>query len=129
MGKVGVPWEVLEKGPAGRTVPGTGPRDGSIHLGDPTIHGSATIPPVGSTPFRILDSGFIDDPQLAATNLMDAARRLGTEVQLGTEVVKVRHANGGTGHAGRHTVGIVTADGREVDPRWSSTPPVRGVPA
>ena len=114
LSEVGVPWEVLDKDqlaeqfPAldtGRFYPPRRPDD--PRFGDDP---SGRLDAV-----RILDSGFIDDPQLAATNLMDAARRLGTEVQLGTEVVKVRHANGGTGHAGRHTVGIVTADGREVD--------------
>ena len=114
LSEVGVPWEVLDKDqlaeqfPAldtGRFYPPRRPDD--PRFGDEP---SGRLDAV-----RILDSGFIDDPQLAATNLMDAARRLGTEVQLGTEVVKVRHANGGTGHAGRHTVGIVTADGREVD--------------
>ena len=35
------------------------------------------------------DAGFVDDPQLAARNLMDAAKRFGARVRLGTEVVEV----------------------------------------
>ena len=114
LSEVGVPWEVLDKDqlaeqfPAldtGRFYPPRRPDD--PRFGDEPSGRLAAV--------RILDSGFIDDPQLAATNLMDAARRLGTEIHLGTEVVEVRHANGGTGRTDRHTVGIATADGREID--------------
>ncbi|MGF1599725.1 MAG: NAD(P)/FAD-dependent oxidoreductase [Acidimicrobiales bacterium] len=35
------------------------------------------------------DAGFVDDPQLAARNLMDAARHLGAELRLRTEIVGV----------------------------------------
>ena len=40
------------------------------------------------------DGGFIDDPQLAAANLMDAARREGTMVRLSTEVTAVETRGG-----------------------------------
>lgn len=41
------------------------------------------------------DAGFVDDPQLAARNLMDAARREGTIVRLRTAVVGVRRSSHG----------------------------------
>jgi sarcosine oxidase, subunit beta len=40
------------------------------------------------------DAGFIDDPQLAARNLMAAAERLGTKVQLREQVVEILQENG-----------------------------------
>jgi sarcosine oxidase subunit beta len=40
------------------------------------------------------DAGFIDDPQLAARNLMAAAQRRGTEVQLREQVVAILQSNG-----------------------------------
>ena len=40
------------------------------------------------------DAGFIDDPQLTARNLMAAAERLGTEVQLREQVVAILQENG-----------------------------------
>ncbi len=40
------------------------------------------------------DAGFIDDPQLAARNLMAAAERSGTEVQLREQVVEILQKNG-----------------------------------
>lgn len=39
------------------------------------------------------DGGFIDDPQLAARNLMAAAKRRGTEVQLREQVVGILQKN------------------------------------
>jgi glycine/D-amino acid oxidase-like deaminating enzyme len=39
------------------------------------------------------DGGFVDDPQLAATNLMDAARLHGAAVRLGVEIVAVETAD------------------------------------
>ncbi|MEO6125779.1 MAG: FAD-dependent oxidoreductase [Ilumatobacteraceae bacterium] len=40
------------------------------------------------------DAGFVDDPQLAASNLMAAARREGTVVRLRTEVTAIRRSDG-----------------------------------
>ena len=54
------------------------------------------------------EAGFIDDPQLAALNLMDAARRHGAELRLRTTVVGVER-NGG------RVAGIRTADGSTID--------------
>ena len=54
------------------------------------------------------DAGFVDDPQLAARNLMDAAMRQGTEVRLRTPVVGVA-VNGG------RVAGVEIADGSRLD--------------
>lgn len=40
------------------------------------------------------DAGFVDDPQLAAQNLMEAARRLGTEFRFRSSVSAIRQRNG-----------------------------------
>lgn len=40
------------------------------------------------------DAGFVDDPQLAATNLMDAARRGGAQLRLRSEVVGIATQQG-----------------------------------
>jgi sarcosine oxidase subunit beta len=40
------------------------------------------------------DAGFVDDPMLAAVNLMDAARRSGATLRLNAEVTGIRHAGG-----------------------------------
>jgi len=40
------------------------------------------------------DGGFVDDPQLAAANLMAAAERSGTEVRLHEQVVEILQENG-----------------------------------
>ena len=111
LSEVGVPWEVLDQDQLAEQFPAldTGRFHPPRRPDDPRF---GDDPSGRLDAIRIFDSGFIDDPQLAATNLMDAARRLGTEVHLGTEVVEVRNANGGTG---RRTVGIATADGREID--------------
>ena len=54
------------------------------------------------------DGGFIDDPQLAAANLMDAARHHGTDVRLRTEVVGVEIL-------GRRATGIRLAGGDAIE--------------
>lgn len=74
------------------------------------------------------DAGFIDDPQLAATNLMNAARRHGAEVRLRTEVVAIRTDNYKTGSDktgsdktdndktdSEKTAGVELADGSTID--------------
>ena len=40
------------------------------------------------------DGGLIDDPQMAARNLIAAAKRRGTEVQLREQVVAILQKNG-----------------------------------
>lgn len=54
------------------------------------------------------DSGFVDDPQLAAHNLMVAARRCGAEFRFKSEVIAVRR------DADR-VVGVGLADGTRID--------------
>lgn len=54
------------------------------------------------------DSGFIDDPQFAAHNLMTAAVRRGADFRFRTVVTAVRQA-------GDRVVGIETADGQHID--------------
>jgi glycine/D-amino acid oxidase-like deaminating enzyme len=41
-------------------------------------------------------AGFVDDPRLAAANLADAARRVGAEFRLRTEIVAIERDDGGT---------------------------------
>jgi sarcosine oxidase, subunit beta len=55
-----------------------------------------------------LDSGFVDDPQFAAHNLMAAAMRCGARFLFRTTVTAVRQAGG-------RVVGIDTADGQHID--------------
>ncbi len=54
------------------------------------------------------DAGFVDDPQLAALNLMDGARRCGTRVRLATEVVRVSRSQG-------RVSGVVLDGGDSID--------------
>ncbi|WP_055480173.1 NAD(P)/FAD-dependent oxidoreductase [Sphaerimonospora mesophila] len=54
------------------------------------------------------DSGFIDDPALAARNLLNAARRSGVEVAFRTAVVEIRSK-------GRTIIGVTLADGTRID--------------
>ena len=56
----------------------------------------------------IPDTGFIDDPQLAALNLMDAAQRRGTVLRLRTRVV-------GVAIGGGRVTGVELADGSTID--------------
>jgi len=106
--EVGVPWEVLDSNqladrfPAldtGRFHPPRRPDD--PHFGDdPSGRLDAVFIP---------GSGFIDDPQLAASNLMDAARRHGAEIHLHAEVVDVVRSSAG------RVAGVALADGRHID--------------
>jgi sarcosine oxidase subunit beta len=54
------------------------------------------------------DAGFVDDPQLAASNLMSAARREGAVVRLRTAVEAVRRDD-------RRVVGVTLRSGEEID--------------
>ena len=53
------------------------------------------------------DSGFVDDPRLAAQNLMDAARRLGARFRFRTHVVDVLKRDG-------RVTGVALSDGTRV---------------
>lgn len=57
----------------------------------------------------MLDAGFVDDPQLAAVNLMDAARHHGTEVRLRTTVTGIDSADGRVTGLGLAGGGVVEA--------------------
>jgi sarcosine oxidase subunit beta len=54
------------------------------------------------------EGGFVDDPQLAAANLMDAARREGAEVRLGIEVTAIETTANAVAR-------VVTAGGTAID--------------
>ncbi len=54
------------------------------------------------------EGGFVNDPMLSAQNFMDAARKLGVEVRLNSEVVEIRKDAGAV-------VGITLADGEQID--------------
>ena len=54
------------------------------------------------------DAGFIDDPQLAAVNLADAARRHGATFLFNRQVQEVRQV-------GNRVVGVTLADGEHID--------------
>lgn len=54
------------------------------------------------------DAGFIDDPMLAASNFMDAARRHGATLRLRTEVTGIRRQGGGV-------AGVDLASGDSID--------------
>jgi glycine/D-amino acid oxidase-like deaminating enzyme len=54
------------------------------------------------------DAGFIDDPQLAALNLVDAARRQGVEFLFRREVIGIKQVNG-------RVAALDLDDGRRVD--------------
>jgi glycine/D-amino acid oxidase-like deaminating enzyme len=56
------------------------------------------------------DAGFIDDPQLAAQNLVSAAQRLGAALALNRSVTQVVRRDG-------RVFGVVLADGSEIESR------------
>lgn len=118
--EVGVPYEVWDAAELAARVPGidTGrywpPKrlDEEAFWAEPTGQLGAFFNP---------DAGFVDDPQLAAVNLADAARRKGVTFLFRREVSGIRRV------AGKVT-GLVLADGQHIDTRvvvnvggpWSS---------
>ena len=108
--EVGVPHELLDEDglaarfPAmdtGRFFPPRRPDD--PHFGD--------APRGRLDAILIEDGGFIDDPQLAAGNLMDAARHHGADVRLRAKVVGLEVGSGRE----RRVSGIRLADGSTVE--------------
>ncbi len=105
---VGVPHEVLDEDELARRFPAldTGRFHPPRRPDDPAF---------GDAPSGRIDAvlttggGFIDDPRLAAVNLMDAARRHGAELRLRTEVVEVPRTAAG------RVAGVVLADGSRID--------------
>jgi sarcosine oxidase subunit beta len=86
--QVGVPYESWDAATIRRRVPGIDPG----HFGPPrSPHDDAFWQPadgeVGG--YFTPDAGFVDDPQLAARNLVAAAKRRGARVILNEEVVKI----------------------------------------
>lgn len=106
--EVGVPWEVLDSNQLAARFPAldTGRFHPPRRPDDPRFgdHPSGRLDAV-----FFPDSGFIDDPQLAAINLMDAARRHGAEVLLRAEVVAVPRT------PESRAAGVLLADGRHID--------------
>jgi len=101
---VGVPFEIVDEDELARRFP-------ALDTGRFHPPRRPDDPKFGHGPFGRLDAvltpdgGFIDDPRLAAANLMDAARRHGAEVRLRTEVVGVPRTPAG------RVAGVDLADG------------------
>jgi len=93
LAEVGVGHEVLDSGALAERFPGLDTRaffpprrpDDERFFDEPGDRLSSVL---------TTDSGFVDDPQLAATNLMDAARHHGAVVRLRTRVVGMATAGG-----------------------------------
>lgn len=106
--EVGIPYELLDPAAIhdrypvldlGRYTP---PR----RLEDPAFWDEATGAEL--TAYFTPDAGFIDDPMLAAHNMMVAARHLGAEFHFRSEVSEVRRAEG-------HVSQVVLKDGQALD--------------
>jgi sarcosine oxidase subunit beta len=91
--RVGVPWEAWDAKTIQRRIPGLNPAKHGppVAVNDPAFW-------VGSdsdlTGYFTPDGGFVDDPQLAARNLIAAAKRRGCDVRLGEEVVEILQSGG-----------------------------------
>ncbi len=106
---VGVPYELLSGDDIAARFPAIDPgRFG------PPCHASSTefFEPARGTVTGIFqpDGGFVDDPQLAAVNLMDAARRHGARVRLRSTVVEIMTEGSG---ANQRVTGIELDDGKQ----------------
>jgi sarcosine oxidase subunit beta len=90
--RVGVPYQCWDAETIRQRVPGLDP--GRFGPPKPVTDDAFWADPDGELgAYFTPDGGFIDDPQLAARNLMAAARRRGTEVQLREEVVAILQKN------------------------------------
>ena len=105
--EVGIPYEPLDAAALherfsaldlGRFLP---PRP----VDDPEFWEDATGPEM--TAYLMPDAGFVDDPMLAAHNLMVAAQHDGAEFRFRTEVCEIRHL-------GEHDFEVVFGDGTSV---------------
>ncbi|WP_245703042.1 NAD(P)/FAD-dependent oxidoreductase [Streptomyces lushanensis] len=106
--RVGVPYEVWDEARLRERMPllDTGRHHPPKAITDDAFWDD----PTGSlTGYWTPDSGFIDDPQLAARNLMDAAVRHGARFRFRSPVVRVDRTHGADG-TGR-VAGIGLADG------------------
>lgn len=105
LAKVGVPFEIIDSDELARRFPplDTGRFYPPRRPDDPDFDRK----PCGQIDAVLtLDGGFIDDPQLAASNLLDAARHYGAELRLHSEVVAVPRSPSG------RVAGVTLANGR-----------------
>jgi len=90
--RVGVPYQCWDAETIRQRVPGLDP--GRYGPPKPVTDDAFWADPDGELgAYFTPDGGFIDDPQLAARNLMAAAKQRGTEVQLRDEVVAILQKN------------------------------------
>jgi sarcosine oxidase, subunit beta len=94
--RVGIPWEAWDADTIRRRIPGLDPAKHGppVAVSDPAFWVDPTSDLSG---YFTPDGGFVDDPQLAARNLIAAAQRRGCEVRLGEEVVEILQAGGHVG--------------------------------
>ena len=105
--QLGIPYEVWDAAELAARVPGidTGRYWPPKRLDDEAFWAGPTGQ-LGA--FFSPDAGYVDDPQLAALNLADAARRKGVTFLFRHEVSAVRRANG-------KVAGLQFADGQRID--------------
>ena len=106
---VGVPYEVV----AATAIPQRFPAVDNHRFWPPKTAADPAFfdPPDGELDALWMpDGGFVDDPQLAAVNLMDAARRAGASVRLGTAVDTVETTDAGV-------TGVRTTTGESIRAR------------
>jgi glycine/D-amino acid oxidase-like deaminating enzyme len=109
---VGVPYEEWDAATVRRRVPALDPgRFGPPKSLDDEAFWADADGELGA--FFTPDAGYVDDPQLAARNLADAAQRLGAQLRFGRRVTAVLRASG-EGAADRVT-GLTLSDGEQVD--------------
>jgi sarcosine oxidase subunit beta len=91
--RVGVPWEPWDARTIRERVRGLDPAKHGPPVGvdDPAFWADSTSELTG---YFTPDGGFVDDPQLAARNLIAAAKRRGCDVRLGEEVVQILQSGG-----------------------------------
>jgi len=90
--RVGVPYQCWDAETIRQRVPGLDP--GRYGPPKPVTDDAFWADPDGELgAYYTPDGGFIDDPQLAARNLLTAAKQQGTEVQLREEVVAILQKN------------------------------------
>ena len=103
---VGVPYDVWDAAKLRAHVPGLDPgRFGPPKPVDDDAFWSDADGELGA--FFTPDAGYVDDPQLAAVNLADAARRHGAELLFGRRVTAVLRASG-------RVTGLTLSDGSAV---------------
>jgi sarcosine oxidase, subunit beta len=91
--RVGVPWEAWDAETIRQRIPGLDPgkHGPPVAISDPAFWVEADSDLGG---YFTRDGGFVDDPQLAARNLIAAARRRRCDVLLGEEVVEILQSSG-----------------------------------